>query len=159
MPNSRMTVTISSVSRLVRSAWNSWPSIRPARSSLSAAAWISLRCSSAGTCARAQPARAYSGWWPATRLVITSWARVAGGVTGVDTGNVAYRTVANSLWSGLGSGQPVTAGAGRRALSRELAPSGGVEDCLDEQAGVAAVDAGDGVAKADGCLVGEAGRE
>jgi len=58
------------------------------------------------------------------------------------TGNVAYPTVANSLRSGLGSGQPVTIGAGR-ALSRELAASGGLEDCLDEQADVAVVDAGE----------------
>jgi len=36
----------------------------------------------------------------------------------------------------------VTIGAGR-ALSRELAASGGLEDCLDEQADVAVVDAGE----------------
>jgi len=51
------------------------------------------------------------------------------------------------------------AGAGRASACTELALPGGVEDGLDQQLHVAAVDAGDGVAEDDGCLAGEAGRQ
>jgi hypothetical protein len=44
----------------------------------------------------------------------------------------------------------------RSVVIRELALSGCVEDRLDQQAGAAVVDAGDGAAKADGDVVGEA---
>ena len=44
-----------------------------------------------------------------------------------------------------------------QALSGELAPSGGVEDRLDRQSDITVVDAGDGVAETDRCLVSEAG--
>jgi hypothetical protein len=43
-----------------------------------------------------------------------------------------------------------------RALARELASSGGVTDRLDQEAGVAVVDTGDGLAELDGRPVGEA---
>ena len=50
-------------------------------------------------------------------------------------------------------------GSGSRALAGELTSSGGMEDCLDQQADVAVVDAGDGLAEADRDVVGEAGSE
>jgi hypothetical protein len=50
-------------------------------------------------------------------------------------------------------------GAGRQALAEELASPGGMEDCLDQKADVAVVDAGDGLAKADRDVAGQAGSE
>jgi len=48
-------------------------------------------------------------------------------------------------------------GSDGKALAGELPLPGGVEDGLDEQGEVTVVDAGDGLAEADGHLVGEAG--
>lgn len=67
--------------------------------------------------------------------------------------------------SRISSGDPriITISDGRGSAGAryrgELAPSGGVEDRLDKQADVTVADAGDGLAKADRCLVSEAGRE
>ena len=46
-----------------------------------------------------------------------------------------------------------------RVLAGELLATGGVEDRFDQQADVSGIDDGDRVAEADGCLVGEAGRQ
>jgi hypothetical protein len=64
--------------------------------------------------------------------------------------------------SALSSGTPAGAAATPTPLDSrdggELASSGSVADCLDQQADVAVVDAGDGLAEADRDVVGEAGR-
>jgi hypothetical protein len=48
---------------------------------------------------------------------------------------------------------------GVRLLAGELAAAGGVKDSLDQQSDIDVVDAGDRVAEADRCPVGEAGRQ
>ncbi len=57
------------------------------------------------------------------------------------------------------SSENVPVAVGAAGLSGKLASSGCMADCPDQQAGVAVVYAGDGVAEADGGLVCEAGRE
>ena len=66
---------------------------------------------------------------------------------GWDTGDLADSTVAYSVSATWAS------------LAREPVASGGVIDRGEQDVYVAVVDAGDGVAQADGCPVGEAGGE
>jgi hypothetical protein len=68
------------------------------------------------------------------------------------------RELSGTLASSRGPG-PARNVITRRASGRyrELASSGGVKDRADQEADVAFVDPGDGLAKADGRMVGEAG--
>ncbi len=92
MPNSATTPTISSVSRLARSAWNSFPNARPTRSSLRHAASASARPSRPGANGDAHSPNPYSGARPTSRLTTTSRIATAGSSRNLRSGAGSHRT-------------------------------------------------------------------